>query len=305
VYNTTYGNLYLKDADGNQICIYGLYTWNKAIRYDKMEYKPIEGDELTVYTVLGMYSTTAQGKDAWIDEVVAHEHNYTEKVTAPTCTKAGSVLYTCTICNGYYTEEGEAALGHTTEAGTCERCGLEIGGEAPAFETFTADFGTVTSTNSSYVKSTTTSGWVATNCAVMGGGTSDSNPKFKVFGDAATRAFTMNGKTSAKGTIVSPTLQGGISKITFNYTNCFGESNGVDITITIKQGGTVVASKKLDNNSVTQLTAYAFEWDLAAEGVAVTGDFTIEIVNNCPSNNSSKNKDRVSIWNLQWTNNPV
>ena len=303
VYNTTYGNLYLKDADGNQICIYGLYSADGKTRYDAMSYKPVEGDELTVYTVLGTYNSTAQGKNAWMDEVVAHDHDYNGSVTPATCTTAGYTTYTCSICNGYYKAEEVEALGHTTEEGECERCGMTIGGDAPAFETFTADFGTVSSTNSSYVKSTTTSGWVATNCAVMGGGTSDSNPKFKVFGDASTRAFTMNGKTSAKGSIVSPTLSGGISAITFNYTNCFSESNGVDITITIKQNGTAVATKKLDNNSVTKLNAYTFTWDLAAEGVAVTGDFTIEFTNNSPTNSTS-NKDRVSIWNVQWTNNP-
>ena len=96
-----------------------------------------------------------------------------------------------------------------------------------------------------------------------------------------------------------------LSKITFNYTNPFSETNGVDITITVKQNGTAVATKKLDNNSVTKLTAYTFTWDLEAEGVAVTGDYTIEITNNSPSNNSSSNKDRVAIWNFEWTNNPT
>lgn len=31
---------------------------------------------------------------------------------------------------------------------------------------------------------------------------------------------------------------------------------------------------------------------------AITGNFVIEIVNNCPTN--SAKKDRVSIWNLSW-----
>ena len=101
---------------------------------------------------------------------------------------------------------------------------------------------------------------------------------------------------------MSPEIADGISKLSFNYANCFGETKGVDITITIKQDGKVVATKQLDNNSVTKLTAYTFEWDLAAEGVAVDGEFTIEITNNSPSNSTS-NKDRVSIWNLQWTTN--
>ena len=300
VYNTTYGNFYLKDADGNEICIYGLYM--DGTRYDAMSYKPVEGDEVTVYGPLGAYNTTYQMKNAELDDVVAHEHDYVSVVTAPTCTKGGYTTHTCSICSTYYTDAETDALGHTTENGVCDNCGLTIGGDVVNNETLTADFDTISSTNSSYVKSTTTSGWVATNCAVMGGGTSDANPKFKVFGEASTRAFTLNGKTSAKGTLVSPTIADGLSYLSFNYTNCFSESNGVDITITIKQNGTVVATKKLDNNSVTKLTAYTFEWDLAAEGVAVSGDFTIEITNNSPTNSTS-NKDRVSIWNLQWTTN--
>ena len=302
VYNPTYGNFYIKDAEGNEICIYGLYSYDGSTRYDAMSYKPVEGDEVTVYTVLGTYNSTCQGKNAWLDEVVAHEHDYTSVVTAPTCTKGGYTTHTCSICNGYYVDSEVEALGHTTENGVCDNCGQTIGGDVVANETFKADFDTVSATNSSYVSSTTTSGWKATNCAVMGGGTSDANPKFKVFGAASTRAFTLNGKTSAKGKLVSPTIADGLSYLTFNYTNCFSESNGVDITITIKQNGTTVATKKLDNNSVTKLTAYTFEWDLAAEGVAVSGDFTIEITNNSPTNSTS-NKDRVSIWNLEWTTN--
>ena len=78
----------------------------------------------------------------------------------------------------------------------------------------------------------------------------------------------------------------------------------VDAKNAATENGTVVATKKVDNNSVTQYTGYEVVWDLAEEGVAVSGDFTIEITNNSPSN-STKNKDRVAIWNVQWTNNPV
>ena len=142
VYNTTYGNLYLKDANGNEICIFGLYTWDKSIRYDAMSYKPVEGDELTVYTILGMYNTTAQGKDAWIDEVVAHEHKYVDVVTDPTCTNDGYTTHTCSICNGSVKDTEVEALGHTTEAGVCERCGQEIGGSAPVVkDSVTFEFG--------------------------------------------------------------------------------------------------------------------------------------------------------------------
>ena len=204
-----------------------------------------------------------------------------------TCTTA----QVCTVCNAVVT----AKLGHTTDDGECERCGETI--VKPKNETFKADFNTV-SANSSYTSRKTTSGWTGVNCAVAGGGTSDSNPNFKVLGDSSNRGFTMNGNTTAKGKITSPTLNNGISALTFNYANLFSESKGVDITINIKQNGTVVATKRVDNDSVTQLKAYTVTWN----DLDVKGDFVIEIVNNSPTNSTS-NKDRVCIFNLEWTTN--
>ncbi len=129
VYQTTYGNMYIVDEEGNELCIYGLYTWDEEVRYDKMTYKPVAGDEITVYTVLGMYGSTKQGKNAWLDEVVAHEHNYETVVTDPTCIKAGYSTHTCSICGDEIIDTPVDALGHTTDNGTCERCGNVIGGE--------------------------------------------------------------------------------------------------------------------------------------------------------------------------------
>ena len=140
LYNTQYGNFYIKDADGNELCIYGLYM--DGTRYDAMNYKPVEGDEVTVYGPLGAYNTTYQMKNAELDDVVAHEHDYTSVVTDPTCVAAGFTTHTCSICKDSYTDSEVAALGHTTESGECERCGLTIGGDAPVIgELARFDFG--------------------------------------------------------------------------------------------------------------------------------------------------------------------
>ena len=79
-YNTTYGNFYLTDGT-NQICVYGLYSADGTVRYDAMEVKPVDGDEIIVYGVLGQYSGNAQFKSAWLVEIVGgeevpHEHEY-------------------------------------------------------------------------------------------------------------------------------------------------------------------------------------------------------------------------------------
>ena len=45
--NQTYGNLYLTDGEGNTIYIYGLYD-EQGVRYDGMEFRPVNGDKITV-----------------------------------------------------------------------------------------------------------------------------------------------------------------------------------------------------------------------------------------------------------------
>jgi hypothetical protein len=107
-----------------------------------MSYKHVEGDELTVYTVLGTYNSTPQGKNAWMDEVVAHEHNYVSVVTDPTCVAEGFTTHTCSICKISTVDTKVDALGHTTDNGVCGNCGLTIGGDAPVIgELAVFDFG--------------------------------------------------------------------------------------------------------------------------------------------------------------------
>ena len=84
-YNTTYGNFYLTDGT-NQICVYGLYSEDGSTRYDKMEVKPVDGDEIVVYGVLGQYNGSPQFKNAWLMEIVTgetpapHEHKFVNGV---------------------------------------------------------------------------------------------------------------------------------------------------------------------------------------------------------------------------------
>ena len=94
-----------------------------------------------------------------------------------------------------------------------------------------ADFDTITTKLSSggdggYTNSyTTANGWVTANSAIQVGGPNVANPAFPVVGpDNTHKAVCMNGKTSAPGSITSPTLTGGISKLTVNYTKMFTDT---------------------------------------------------------------------------------
>ena len=323
VANTSYGNFDLTDATGT-VYVYGLLTPEGASQKQWAEAGLKQGDIITVKGKYNVYNNNPQIKNA---VYVSHKGINVDKSTLEFAAEGGSLDVTATLVNATDAISVSVDNSHFTVA---LKSGTTYTITAPANETdediyanltFTAgelsavvaiaqekkvsadeivggrdDFNTVTA-NSSYATRTTTAGWKATNCAVMQGGTSDNNPTFKFIGSTnTTRAFTINGKTSAKGTITSPTLTTGCGKLSLKYGNAFSEANGVDFTITIKQNGTAVQTYKVDVNSITQKKAYTWEQD-----VNVAGDFVIEITNNSPSNNSSSNKDRVSIWDIEWT----
>ena len=161
-----------------------------------------------------------------------------------------------------------------------------------------ADFETMGDARGQFVTLTSTKGWVGTNCCLFQGGASDQNPTFQFIGfmpDGTTpaKAPTLNGKTSAAGTLVSPVIKGGMTGLSFNYGAAMSDKV-LSFRIDVKQNGNVVQSWTETKTEVTQKMAYTF-----TRSCNVRGDFTIEITNLCPSNSTS-NKDRVSIWNLVW-----
>ena len=153
--------------------------------------------------------------------------------------------------------------------------------------------------NSSYKDVQTVTGWIGENVAVQQGGDKDYNPMFKFIGNADNRAVCLNGKTSAVGSLVSPTLTGGCGTLNFKYGIAFGETNGVSVKIEIKQNGVIVKTFNLikTKDEITPLTAYSYSIN-----VNVTDNFGFLITNNSPSA-ADADKDCVSIFDITWTNN--
>lgn len=148
---------------------------------------------------------------------------------------------------------------------------------------------------SPYGTYTNATGWTATNSIVLGGGDKDANPIFTFIGPAGTLAPTLNGKVGASGTLTSPVLSGGIGTLTFSYGFAFSESKA-QFTVYIKdKDGKVLKTDVVTLDTIAKGTAYSYSLD-----VDVAGDFIIDIVNNSYSASTS-NKDRVSIWNLTWS----
>ena len=163
-------------------------------------------------------------------------------------------------------------------------CLFSIVGGGMAWADGSDDFAeSFTSANTSYSTRTSKAGWVCTNAALV-----------SIDG---TKAPTINGKTSAVGDITSPTLSGGCGTLTFKYANTNKETNGVSVNVTVTDASGNEVKTDIVNTSVSINTVYT----ATIENINVAGDFTIKIKNNSPSNSKKDNKDRVSIWNIQWT----
>ena len=84
--------------------------------------------------------------------------------------------------------------------------------------------------------------------------------------------------------------------LTFNYGFAFTEKKA-GFTVNIKDAsGNVIKTQSVKVDTIEKLKAYGFSME-----VNYTGNFTIEIVNDCYSGTENKNTDRISFWNLTWT----
>ena len=104
----------------------------------------------------------------------------------------------------------------------------------------------------------------------------------------------MCGGTTTVGTIVSPTMKGGMKQLRFSY-GCAYSGSVLSFRVDIKQNGSVVKTWTVSDYQVVQRQAYTF-----SENCSINGEFTIEFTNLCPSNATGNTRDRVSIWNVNW-----
>lgn len=166
-----------------------------------------------------------------------------------------------------------------------------------------ADFETMNggAAKSTYGTYTSSAGWTATNCNLLSGGDIDSNPVFKFIGfmDGSTTNYAfapcLNGKTSATGMVTSPSLTGGLKKLTFNYAMPYTDTQ-ISMRVDVIQNGSAVASWTVTQTEPVKYQVYKFE-----ETANVTGDFQLVFTNLSPTQQDA-NKDRICIWNVNWVN---
>ena len=97
--NDKYGNLYIKDADGNSLYVYGLYD-QVGTRYDGMAKKPAVGDTITVLGAAGQYKGTAQLKNATLVALTPVASEGGETTTAPSETTGAPSGTETPVANG-------------------------------------------------------------------------------------------------------------------------------------------------------------------------------------------------------------
>lgn len=301
----------------------------ELVLYDSFKINPADGENLTVFGFVSWYSNKLQIVPL---EVTTAGGEVIEKVTNPVFTPAAGAIFAgtgvtlaCTTEGAaiHYTIDGTEPTAESTlytepivinEATTVKAIAVKDGMEASSVVTaeytiftyepsgFLGEFNTfnLAQTNTKYGTYRNATGWVAENCAIVGGNDADKNesPKYAfISNDPKTLAPVLNGKTSATGKLTSPVLENGIKDLTFNYGLPYSDTK-ISLTVNIydEDGTTLVKTAKVAPETVAKQTAYDF--NLA--DINHTGKFVIEIVNDCPSNADS-NKDRTAIWNLTWT----
>ncbi len=301
----------------------------ELVLYDSFKTNPADGENLTVFGFVSWYSNKLQIVPL---EVTTAGGEVIEKVTNPVFTPAAGAIFAgtgvtlaCTTEGAaiHYTIDGTEPTAESTlytepivinEATTVKAIAVKDGMEASSVVTaeytiftyepsgFLGEFNTfnLAQTNTKYGTYRNATGWVAENCAIVGGNDADKNesPKFTfISNDPKTLAPVLNGKTSATGKLTSPVLEKGIKDLTFNCGLPYSDTK-ISLTVNIydEDGTTLVKTAKVAPETVAKQTAYDF--NLA--DINHTGKFVIEIVNDCPSNADS-NKDRTAIWNLTWT----
>ena len=115
--NTTYGNLYIADDEGNELYVYGLYNSDGTVRYDALDVQPNEGDTITVYSVVGNYKGTPQLKNAWLIEMTEGESEPVEPdpEADSTLTVSEAIALGESKKNNVYTENKYYVTGVITE----------------------------------------------------------------------------------------------------------------------------------------------------------------------------------------------
>ena len=185
---------------------------------------------------------------------------------------------------------------------------FKFGGKAllQTIDDFETMNGGVSTSQTSFSDLISNKGWKATNAGLLNGGPSDAPPTYAMFGkkaDGSDRwayAVHLNGKTTAPGRLISPSINGGIKTISFAY-GCVLTENNVSFQMNFYSNASanpvLVKTITIANTNVVKGTPYYYMEEVNLDAP----DLMIEVKPLSPSQSTS-NKDRFAIWNITWEN---
>jgi len=185
---------------------------------------------------------------------------------------------------------------------------FKFGGKAllQTIDDFETMNGGVSTSQTSFSDLISNKGWKATNAGLLNGGPSDAPPTYAMFGkkaDGSDRwayAVHLNGKTTAPGRLISPSINGGIKTISFAY-GCVLTENNVSFQMNFYSNASanpvLVKTITITNTNVVKGTPYYYMEEVNLDAP----DLMIEVKPLSPSQSTS-NKDRFAIWNITWEN---
>ncbi len=208
--------------------------------------------------------------------------------TAAVISQDGKKITYTTSANGDVTVQIKAVI--TVGTVTKEETFTVVVKEAlPAGVTTSNDDLSTIGAKTSYGAYTSTAGWAVANSQVVAVKSSISSVAEGVFGAV------LNGKTSAVGSLTSPSMAKGIYRISFNYAYIFSEGKNCKLKVEIKSAsGSVLAETTLSNTTMEKFAINKFTWTPAQP---ITEACVIVITNLSPSQSSS-NKDRTLVWDF-------
>lgn len=126
IFSKSNGNMVIVDGEGRELTLYGTFSADGQIKYADMADKPVVGDEIVVYGIIGQYNGAARMKDGWIvsrespepetdgDETTDGE--VTQEVTEPLPDES---FETDSDVTDTLATEGETNAPENTEGETC------------------------------------------------------------------------------------------------------------------------------------------------------------------------------------------
>lgn len=107
----------------------------------------------------------------------------------------------------------------------------------------------------------------------------------------------INGKTSNVGVLTSPLISGGCGTLKFKY-GVYNGTEQISFRLDVKnESGEIIYTENITHEG----TAVKHEQHEYVKDINVSGNFQLEFTNLCPQQKTT-NKDRVVIFDVEWTN---